>query len=114
MRDGKVCEHCLLGIVMISFYGNFRVYECEKGIEYEPKDWLAGFSNPCEGFHCGTGKRGEKWTPTYKRILMSQMRKSKSCIEDEKKEAEKRRKEAEELRKEALILIRKADALEKP
>lgn len=113
MQDGKVCTHCLLGIVCLSLYGKFRVYECEKGIEYMCKDLLAGFVEPCDGYHCGYGKRGEKWRPKYKRIHWSEMRKSEDCIQDEKEDTEKRHREAEQLRKEAMDLMVKAKELEK-
>jgi hypothetical protein len=112
MIDGKVCEFCLDGEVLDSLWGRFRLYECEKGVDYMQK-YLGAFPDPCEGFHCGTGKRGETWKPKYKRIDMSKMRKSKSCIKQEKEDKEKRQKEAEVLRNKAIDLLRNADELER-
>lgn len=112
MSDGKTCEHCLIGITCYSLYGKFKVYECEKGERYMQQDLIAGFIEPCYGYHCGTGKRGETWKPKYKRIPTSQMRKSESCIQDEEEESESRRKDADSLKKQALELLLKAKELE--
>lgn len=113
MSDGKVCEHCLLGILVYSLYGTKRVYECELGIKYMHKDLLAGFTDPCDGYYCGTGKRGEKWSPKYNRISYSQMRKSEECISNERREKEDRKKQANKLRKQAEELLLQARDLDK-
>lgn len=118
--SGTVCEHCLIGIELISMMGRSRVYECEKGIH--PKDCLAGFFEPCDGYPSCFSEGREKvkgmWVYNrkfrfrYKRIPVSQMKKSEDCIRDEKEEAEKRRKEVERLRKGAEDLLLKARELE--
>lgn len=108
--DSKVCEHCLLGVAIYTFYGRYRVYECELNIY--PKDCLAGFYEPCRGYHCGTGKRGEDWKPKYKQISESDMRKSKDCLDDEREERRYRDEKAARLRKEAEELLLKARELE--
>lgn len=112
MRDGKVCEFCLRGEILDSLWGCFTLYECEKGVDYMQK-YLRAFPDPCEGFYCGTGKRGEIWKPKYKRIDMSKMRKSESRIKQEREDKEKRQREAEILRKKAINLLRDADELER-
>jgi len=120
----EVCEHCLIGMLLTSMYGRFRVYECELGIH--DKDWLAGFEEPCVAHpSCGTSKRVLKsynhgkdkgWEREYKfkykRIPISEMRKSKDCIWQEQEEATDRKKEVERIRTEAMDLMRRADALE--
>lgn len=117
MIDGKVCEHCLLGMVLFSLMGRFRVYECEKVEEYEYKDLLTRFYNICEGYHCGVDykdeKRERRWKPKYKRIPSSEMRKSESCIRQEKEDAEDRKKKADRLRKDAMELMCEAQELER-
>jgi len=52
----KVCEHCLIGMLLTSMCGRFRVYECELGIH--DKDWLAGFDHKKfeEDAASGTGR----------------------------------------------------------
>jgi hypothetical protein len=113
MSDGKVCEHCLLGILVYSLYGQKRVYECELGIKYMHKDLLAGFTDTCDGYYCGNGKRGEAWVPKYERISYSQMRKSEECLSDERREKEYNSEKANKLRKQAEELLMQARDLEK-
>jgi len=120
----KVCEHCLIGMLLTSMCGRFRVYECELGIH--DKDWLAGFGEPCVAYpSCGTSKlvlrsynngKDKGWEREYKfkykRIPISEMRKSGECIRQEQEEEAARKKGAEGLRAKAMDLLRRADTLE--
>jgi len=120
----KVCEHCLIGILLSSMYGRFRVYECELGIH--DKDFLAGFEEPCVAYpSCGTSKlvlksynngKDKGWEREYKfkykRIPISKMRKSEDCLRQEREEAADRKEGVERIRTEAMNLLRRADALE--
>ena len=117
----EVCEHCLIGILVTSMYGRFRVYECEMGIH--DKDWLAGFERPCvahpscetskqvlKSYNHGKDKGWEReYKFRYKRIPFSEMRKSEECIRQEREMEAARKKEAEQLRAKAIELIRQAD-----
>lgn len=106
----KVCEHCLLGMVLYSLYGNFRVYECKLNIHN--KDCLAGFYEPCNGYYCSVGKR-ETLKPKYKLIEERDMKKSEDCLQQEKEELQERKEKADRLRKEAEELLFKAREIEK-
>lgn len=107
----KVCEHCQIGMSLYTFYGRQRVYEC--ALNQHHKDCLAGFYEPCEGYHCGNGKRGEDWKPKYKQIPIDQMKKSEECLQQELEEKQERDQKAARLRKEAEELLLKARDLEK-
>jgi len=106
----KVCEHCQIGMSLYTFYGRQRVYECK--LNLYPKDCLAGFYEPCEGYHCGNGKRGEDWKPKYKQISISSMKKSEECLQQELEEKRDRDQKAARLRKEAEKLLLQARELE--
>lgn len=121
MYSDKVCEHCRIGMKLYSLYGTFRVYECIKDIH--PKDWLAGFNEPCDGNYCTDRKKntfaqvkaGAPWytyTRRYKQISRSEMKKSEDCIRQEEEERKEKKKEAERLRSKAEDLIIKARSLE--
>ena len=107
---GKVCEHCQIGMALYTFYGRQRVYEC--ALNQHSKDCLAGFYEPCEGYHCGNGKRGEDWKPKYKQISISSMKKSEECLQQESEEKHDRDQKAARLRKEAEKLLLEARELE--
>jgi hypothetical protein len=106
----EVCEHCQIGMSLYTFYGRQRVYECD--LNQYPKDCLAGFFEPCEGYHCGNGKRGDDWKPKYKQIPIFRMKKSEECLQQEREEQKDRDDKARRLRKEAEELLLKARELE--
>ncbi|MEW5907997.1 MAG: hypothetical protein AB1643_02360 [Patescibacteria group bacterium] len=122
MYKDKVCEHCLIGMKVYSFYGPFRVCECAKDIH--PKNWTAGFEEPCDGYpSCFTRtqntfaqvKKGAPWYEykfKYKLIPRNEMRKSESCLRQEEEEKKEREEKAKRLRAQAEDLLIKARSLE--
>jgi hypothetical protein len=117
-RDGKCCEHCLIGGTIITMYGKARVYECELGQRNSDRDCCIGFFEPCD-YYPGCFTSRSTWPSKldrpakfkYERIEQSKMRKSKECLKEEKEDQDRISKERENLRNQALELLKKAESL---
>ena len=117
-RDGKCCEHCLIGGTILTMYGRVQVYECELGNRNSDKDCCIGFFEPCDYYHgCFTSrsvwpsKENRPAKFKYNRISKTDMRKSKECLKEERKQQEENAKERERLRNEAFELLKRAEAI---
>lgn len=115
-RDGKCCEHCLIGGSILSMYGRVRVFECELGHRNSDRDCCIGFFEPCDYYpNCFTSRStwpSEKDLPAkfkYNRIPRTEMRKSSECLKEEKEEEDRKNKERERLRNKAFELLKEAD-----
>ncbi len=118
IRDGMVCEHCLIGGSVLSMYGRVRVFECELGHRNNDKDCCIGFFEPCDYYpNCFTSrstwpsKENRPAKFKYTRIPRSEMRKSVECLKEEKEDENKKNKEREQLRDKAFELLKQAEAI---
>ena len=117
-RDGKCCEHCLVGGTILTMMGRARVYECELEKRNSDRDCCIGFFEPCDYYpRCFTSRSvwpsKENLPPVFKynRVDISKMRKSKNCLKEEKEDLEKKIKEREKLRNEAFELLKRAEGI---
>lgn len=114
MYGDKVCEHNRIGMWMDSLWGGHRAYECEKNVR--PSNCAGGFEEPCSGYiDCyekGPSRRPDWSKFKYKLIPFSEMKKSESCLRQEKKEEAERKEKARKLRSQAEGLLAEARSLD--
>jgi len=122
------CEHCRKDrVVNFLDAGRRWTYRCAKGVTIG--DFLWGAVNPCDGHpdcYVDTGKpkwltnfqthslrrNPDKYIFPYKRIPLSQIKRTREGIKEDAEERRENKAEAKELREQARALLDKAKLLE--